>query len=1062
MVALAVAVVLYGLYVLTRAKFEVFPEFSPTQVVIQTEAPGLSAELVETLVSQPIESAVSGVVGLQLLRSQSIPGLSVVTIVFDEGLDIYRNRQLTTERLATLAGKLPAGIVPKVTPLTSSASTVLGVGITAKTRSLVELRTVADTLIKPHLLQASGVADVNVFGGKLRQWQIQAQPEHLLRFGLSLAELIEAARRATGVAGTGYIENQNQRIIVNVDAQALDPRSLEHVVVGLASGEGARPITLGEVARVVEAAAPSISAAAINSVPGVFFMVQGQLGADTRVVTERLQQALNEIDGVLARQGIELHRDLFRPADFIDTAVKNVRRDLLIGSALVVGILFLFLFNLRTAVISAAAIPVSLIAAVIILEAFGMSLNIMVLGGLAIALGEVVDDAIIDTENIFRRLRENRLLAQARPAHQVVFDASLEVRSSVVYATFIVALVFVPLLTLGGIAGKLFSPLGLAYILAILASLVVALTLTPALSFLLLTGKDAQAKDPPLIAWLQPGYRRTLAWIERHPVAIIFSVGLVLAAGVGMLPLFGAEFIPPLKEGHYIVHMSTVPGTSEQESLRIGQRVAQRIGAIRGVRSVVQWVGRAESGADTFGTHYSEFEVEIGQLPGADQRRIYREMRAALGEIEAGEEDDAAAEKSVVKGNEPALAEDDEASAAAAPKSENLQQAQGFLGVNFAINTFLTERIGETIAGYAAPVVVNVFGTDLDLLDRDVRQVAGVLAEVRGAQDVQLLAPPGAPQLNIRLRPEKLRALGLAPLDVLDAVRTVYDGMPVGQVYQAGQVIDLVVTLDAAKRTDLTRAGTLALRARTGRMVTLADVADIAQTNGRYKVLHEGGKRLQTVTASVRNRDVEAFVDDLRQRLRSVRLSAGNYVAVTGAAQAQRQAREELLVHSSLAAVGIFLLLYIAFNNLRNLVITFVNLPFALVGGVAAVLATGGWVSLGSLVGFVTLFGITLRNSIMLVSHYQHLVQNEGAPWNAATAQRGAQERLPSILMTALVTALGLLPLALGSGEPGREIEGPMATIIVGGLITSTILNLLVLPTLLLHFGRFSKQLFRG
>jgi Cu/Ag efflux pump CusA len=1057
-VALAIAVVLYGLYVLTRAKFEVFPEFSPTQVVIQTEAPGLSAELVETLVSQSIENAVAGVVGLQLLRSQSIPGLSVVTIVFDEGSDIYRNRQLTAERLATIAGKLPAGVVPKVTPLTSSASTVLGVGITSTTRSLVELRTVADTLIKPHLLQASGVADVNVFGGKLRQWQIQAKPEQLLRFGLSLNDLSEAARRASAVAGTGYIENQNQRIIVNVDAQALDPRSLEQVVVA-AAAEGARPITLGEVARVVEAPAPSISAAAINSVPGVFFMVQGQLGTDTRVATQRLQRALDEIETVLKQQGIELHRDLFRPADFIDTAVNNVRRDLLIGSALVVGILFVFLFNLRTAMISAAAIPVSLIAAVIILDAFGMSLNIMVLGGLAIALGEVVDDAIIDTENIFRRLRENRLLTQPRPAQHVVFDASLEVRSSVVYATFIVALVFVPLLTLGGIAGKLFSPLGLAYILAILASLVVALTLTPALAYLLLTRKDLHAKDPPLIAWLQPGYRRALAWVERHPVAIIFSVGLVLAAGVGMLPLFGGEFIPPLKEGHYIVHMTTVPGTSEQESLRIGQRVAQRIGAIRGVRSVVQWVGRAESGADTFGTHYSEFEVEIGQLPGADQRRIYREMRAALGEL--GQAKPAAAPVgSATQGGSQQDGDKDDDDEHPAARDGAQAGGAGFMGANFAVNTFLTDRIGETIAGYAAPVVVNVFGSDLDLLDRDVRQVAGLLSEVRGAQDVQLLAPPGAPQLNIRLRHDKLAMLGLAPLDVLDAVRTVYDGMPVGQVYLANQVVDVVVTLDPAKRIDIMRAGAVPLRARGGKLSTLAEVADIAQVNGRYKVLHEGGKRLQTVTAGVRNRDVESFVAEFLRRAGTLRLSPGNYISVTGAAEAQRQAREDLIVHSALAAVGIFLLLYIAFNNLRNLVITFVNLPFALVGGVAAVLAAGGWVSLGSLVGFVTLFGITLRNSIMLVAHYQHLVQNEGASWDAATAQRGAQERLPSILMTALVTALGLLPLALGSGEPGREIEGPMASIIVGGLVTSTLLNLLVLPTLLLHFGRFNKQRF--
>jgi Cu/Ag efflux pump CusA len=599
-----------------------------------------------------------------------------------------------------------------------------------------------------------------------------------------------------------------------------------------------------------------------------------------------------------------------------------------------------------------------------------------------------------------------------------VLAASLEVRSSVVYATFIVALVFVPLLTLGGVAGKLFAPLGLAYIFAILASLVIAVTLTPALCYLLLARAKLKAQDPPFVRWLKPRYLSVLGRIERYPGRVISVTGIVIAIGIGLLPLFAGQFIPALREGHYIMHMSAVPGTSEAESLRIGRKVSQAIGSIKGVRSVAQWVGRSKNGADTFGTHYSEFEVEIGALAGSEQVRILHEIRETL----------------------------------------SGQRGGAFPGVTFAVNTFLTERIEETITGYAAPFVVNLYGSSLDLLDRDALAIAAELAGVPGARDVQIQAQPGAPQLSIRLRHERVAALGLQLLTVLEAVQTAYEGAQAAQIFRGNQIIDLVVMLDPSQRNRINQVSALPLRNPDGRLIRLGDIADIEVTGGRYKILHAGGRRIQTVTASVEGRDIEQFERDARARIgASVKLSEGNYVAYAGTAQAQAQARSDLLLHSALAGIGIFLLLYIAFNNLYNLLITFVNLPFALIGGVIAVFASGGWMSLGSLVGFVTLFGITLRNSIMLVSHYQHLVQVEGLPWNADTALRGAAERLPSILMTALVTALGLMPLALGSGEPGREIEGPMATIIVGGLATSTLLNLLVLPAILLHFGRFSS-----
>ena len=1024
-IALATLAIIYGIFSLTRSNLDVFPEFAPTQIVIQTESPGLSAELVESLVTQPIESSIAGTVGIESMRSQSIPGLSIVTIIFDEGTDIYRNRQVVAERLATLNTRLPQGIIPNITPLTSSASTVLGFGMTSETLSLMELRTIADWTVVPHLMAVPGVADVNVFGGEVRQFQIQVDPAKLIQYGISLQQVREAAEKATGVRGTGYIENNNQRIIINTEGQALNPQVLGQTTL---LHRGGQTIRLADIGQVVEGAAPSISAAAINGVTGIYLSVQGQLGANTHAVTGAIEKALREIRPALQAEGVELHKGLFRPDNFIDTAIEGVRTDILIGSVLVIAVLFLFLFNVRTAFISATAIPLSLLTAIIVLYEFGMGINIMVLGGLAIALGEVVDDAIIDAENIFRRLRENRLTDQPLPAYRIVYDASMEVRKSVVYATFIVALVFVPLLTLGGVGGKLFAPLGIAYIAAILASLVVALTVTPAMCYLMLGKARLDKGDPPVIRSIKSGYVKLLHRIETHYKVILGVSLLLISLGIGILPLFKSQFIPGLHEGHYIMHMTAVPGTSEQESLRLGKKVYEVLKEIDGVKSVAQWVGRAQNGADTFGTHYSEFEIEIGMLSGDEQRRILEEIREAISGEEVDTDGDGVAEA-------------------------------GFVGTNFAINTFLTERIEETISGYAASVVVNIYGQDLDALDRDAQAIAGILAGTDGGTDIVVQSPPGTPQLVVRLRPERMAAWGLQPLDVLDTVRSAYESVPVSQVYQGNRVIGISVVMAPEARNSVTEVSKLPIITNEGKILQLSDIADITQENGRSKILHAGAKRIQTVTANVSGRDVERYVAEVKERIaKEVSITPGNYLSFTGQAEEQAQARQDLMIHAMLAIIGIFLMLYIAFGRLRNLMLTFLNLPFALIGGILAVMFTGGWISLGSLVGFVTLFGITLRNSIMLVSHFQHLVDYEGCIWGLETAIRGASERLPSILMTALVTALGLLPLAAGSGQPGREIEGPMATIIVGGLVTSTILNLLILPTVMLHFGRFEKQ----
>jgi CzcA family heavy metal efflux pump len=999
----------YGVYDLSRAGLDIFPEFSPKLVIVQTEAPGLSAEQVEILVTQPIENAVSGLIGLSYVRSESIQGLSIVTAIFEDDTDRYRNRQQVTERLAAVTSLLPPGAGPPVAvPLASSSATILTMGVTSPSRSLMDLRAIVDYTVVPRVLSVAGVADVNVFGGDEKELQIQVRPEDLRRFGLGLDDVVHAAARATGIGGGGFIENENQRITLRTVGQPLSAEDLAQVVL---LREGGYSITLGDVAQVGYAPAPPIGAASVNRQPGIVMMVIGQFGANTLTVSRRVEQALKELERTLAQDDVQLYPTLFRPANYIETSVHNLSGHLLVGGAFVITVLFLFLFNMRTAFISAIAIPLSLLAAVIVLRRYGVNLNIMVLGGLAIALGEVVDDAIIDTENIFRRLRENRALSQPRAASEVVFEASMEVRGSVVYASFIVALVFVPLLTLGGVAGRLFSPLGVSYILAILASLATALTVTPALCQLLLGRARLSARDPPLIRWLKPVYGFLLRALTRVPLLTLLASLGICAVGVLILPALGGRFLPELREGHYIVHTTSMPGTALKETIRLGNELQRRFREVPGVLSVSQFAGRAERSADTFGSHYAEYEVDLAPLSGREQQRVLDELRSILG---------------------------------------------SFPGILFEVNTFLTERVDETVSGYTSPVVVNIFGKDLDTLDNKAAEIAAIMRRIRNATDVQVRSPAGMPALQARLRLDELPSVGMQPLAVIEAMQTAFEGRVVGKVYEGNRSYDIAVIVEREARDDPEDIAHLPLRTPDGLMVTLDQVADIQQTSGRYNILHRSAQRLQTVTCNVVGRDYSAFMEELRARVRSdVQFDADTYPEFTGSAVEQAVAREELILHSLFASIGVLVLVYVAIASFRHLIIILLNLPFSLLGGVMAAIAGGATLSVGSMVGFVTLFGITVRNSIMLVSHYRHLVEEEGHDWNRETAIRGAQERLPSILMTALVTALAMLPIAVNSDNPGREIMGPMASIIIGGLASSTILNLLILPTVLLRWGRF-------
>ena len=1010
-IALALALLAWGSYVASRAPLDVFPEFVAPQVTIQAEAPGLSAEQVEVLVTRPVESAVNGASDLESVRSESIQGLSVVTAVFKDGSNIYLARQALAEKLGTLARQLPDGVrAPTLSPLTSSTMDLLKIGLVSEKMSGRDLRTFVDWTLKPRLLAVQGVAGVKVFGGEVEQLQVQVLPEKLAAFDLTMTDILDAAKLATGVRGAGFIDTPGQRIVIQTDGQMFTPAELGEVVLR----KGAPVVRMRDVARVVLGAEPKIGDTLIMGRPGVLVTMASQYGANTLTVTYALEEALAELKPVFASKGIKLYDHLHRPATFIETALGHVQDSLLIGGALVGIVLILFLLDLRIAFISFVSIPLSLLTAVLILDWFGVSLNTMTLGGFAVAIGVVVDDAIIDIENILRRLRENAANPVPRPLWRVVLDASLEVNNSVVYATFIVAVVFLPVLTMSGLQGRFFAPLGVAFILSIMASLGVALTVTPAMALVFLS-RSAAHDEPRWVRFLKTVHRDWVLLFARRPVLTVLAA-LVLVAGACLLvPFFGGELLPEFREGHFVIGLKARPGMSLEESLRTGKRLSDMMLANEHIATVEQQVGRAEAGEDTWGPNQSEFHVELkrGVTPAEEV-----ETQALLRDM-----------------------------------------LKDFPGVQSEVMTFLGDRIAETISGETAAVVVNVFGEDLDQIDGVARKISTELSAVKGHADVQVKAPPGAPVLAVHLRPERLTQFGFRPLEVLEAVETAFQGADVAQMVRGNRIHELAVILADEARRDPETVGDLLLTNGDGLRMPLRQLADVELTNGRPSIQHDGARRRQTVTCNVEKRDVSSYVAEARKRVdEKVKLPGGVYLEWSGAAEEQKKAKRELIIHFSVALVGILILLSLVFRRASHVGLVLANIPFALVGGVLAVFASGGSTSIGSWVGFVTLFGISTRNSIMLISHYEHLVEKEGAPWSIETVARGAGERLVPILMTALVTALGVLPLALGSGEAGREIEGPMAIVILGGLITSTALNLLVLPALAWKWGHFSAD----
>jgi CzcA family heavy metal efflux pump len=1001
----ALLLLVYGGVVLRHAKFDVFPDFVPAQAEIQTEAPGLAADQVEQLVTRVIEQAVNGAAGVTSVRSESIPGLSIVQVVFAEGSDPYRARQVVSEAVAETTANLPQGVKPPaVAPLTSSTMDLLKVGFTSDKLSPMDLRTLVDTVIRPRLLSTPGVARATVYGGQIRRLEVRVRPDDLAARGLAFSDVTNAVRASTGVSGGGFIDTDQQRILVTPNGQA---RRAEDVASApIATADGAN-VHIGDVAEVVDGPAPLNGDALVMGKPGVMVSMSSQYGANTLQATQAVEAALAELKPSLDAQGVVLSGGLHRPANFITTALGGIADDLAIGAVLIAIVLFAFMRDARTVLVSFVSIPLSLLAAIIVMSTLGWTINTMTLGGLAVALGVVVDDAVIDVENIVRRLRT---APAGSVPEETILHASLEVRAPVIYATLVVAFVLLPVLLLHGLQGAFFSPLAAAFILATLASLAVAVVVTPPLTLLLL--RKARLHDEPrALVGAKDWHDRVLEKICARPnLAVIAAVVATVLTGAGLV-WFKSELLPAFKESHFVLGVSGPPGTSLGAMRTYGEAITKDLLAIPGVQSAEQQIGRAEGGEDTWGTNKSEFHVELKpRLKAAEQDRIEKSIHTVL---------------------------------------------DAYPGLTTEVLTFLGDRIGETLTGETASLAINVYGPDLDQIDAAAAQIAALVKTLPGAKDVQAPTPPVAPGVRVDLDFARMARYGLSASEVMDAVQTAYEGSVPAQIYDNARVVQIAVTTPPDDRRDPEAVGDLVLRGANGVTVPLKSVARVALADGRTSISHEGGLRREVVTANPDPKDVQAVTKAAQAAISArIKLPPGVYVAYAGTAEGARAARNELLFNILLAAGGVVALLLLAFGNGRAVGLILGSAPFALVGGVAAVALTGASLSLGSLVGFVTLFGIAARNAILLVSHAEHLVAVEGQEWSLATVIRATRERVTPIAMTALVTALGLLPLAIQTGQAGREIQGPMAIVILGGLVTSTLMSLFLLPSLVWRFGR--------
>jgi CzcA family heavy metal efflux pump len=1021
-VAGAAALMFFGITDLRHMAVDVFPEFAPPIVEIQTPCLGLSAAEVEEFVSVPLEQALNGVPGLDVMRSKSVSQLSSIELVFKQGADPFQARQLVSERLSIVAPTLPTWASPPfMIPPLSATRRVMMIGMTSKNLNLIQMSTTAYWNVRQRLLRVPGVANVAIWGEQLEQLHVQVDPNRLQGANVSLDKVMEVTADALdagllrfsegGFIGTGgFIETANQQLGVRNVLPIVTPADLAQVPIAVRDGKALR---LGDVANLVTDHPPLIGDAVVNGGPGLLLIVDKFPWANAVDVTNGVNAALDQLRPGLP--GITFDPTIFRQATFIEMAIHNLANALLLGCLLVVLVLGFFLFEWRSALISLVAIPLSLIGAGFVLYLRGATVNTMVLAGLLIAVGVVVDDAIIDIENIVRRLRQYRKEGTTKSTPAIILEASLEVRSAIIYATLIDVVAIAPILFMSGLSGSFFRPLAISYGLAVLASMLIALTVTPALGLILLRNAPIERRDSPLVRWLQRGYDRVLGRTLTRPLPTYLGVGTVVLIGAMMVPHLGQSLLPDFKERDFLIGWATKPGTSQPETTRIVTQVSHELQSIPGVRSFGGHIGQALLAEEVVGVDFAENWISV------DPKADYDETVAAIQKV-----------------------------------------IDGYPGLQRELLTYLKEKTEEVLTGSGHPIVVRIFGPDLNVLRAKADEVAEALSDVPGLVDLHRELQTDVPEVQVKVNLAAAQRYGLKPGDVRRAASTMVASEEVGDIFRDGKAYDVHVWSTPETRASLTSIRDLPLDTPDGGHVRMGDIADVALLPTPNSIKHENGFRRIDVTADVRGRDLGSVTRQVEQRLGKIHFPLEYHPHVLGEYAERKAVQGRLQIFGLAAALGVFLLLLASFRNWRLALLSFLTLPSALVGGVLAAYAGGGVISLGSLVGFFTVLGIAARNGIMLINHYQHLEQYEGETFGPGLVIRGARERLAPILMTSLATGLALVPLVIAGSIPGHEIEHPMAVVILGGLVTSTLLNLFVVPALYLRFGSRNLPSYRS
>lgn len=987
---------------------DVFPDLTAPTVTVLAEAHGMAPEEVETLVTFPIETAVNGASGVRRVRSSSAQGIAIVWVEFDWGTDIFRARQIVSEKLQLVTPQLPGDIDPPVlAPITSIMGEVLLIGMTSEEHTPMEVRSAADWIVRKRLLSIEGVSQVIPIGGQVKQYQVRVHPEAMRSYGVTLHEVVEAAAGSNENAAGGIYQESGREVLIRGIGRARTVDDIARTVVTTRSGA---PVLLRDVADIEIGPAPRFGAASVNAEPAVILSIQKQPNANTLTLTERIDEELAAIQAQLPA-GMQIDRGIFRQASFISLAVDNVIEALRDGAILVVIILFLFLWNLRTTGISVLAIPLSLAVAVLAMKLLGITINTMTLGGMAIAIGALVDDAIIDVENVFRRLKQNRLqpTEAQRPALRIVYEASKEVRGPILNATLIITIVFLPLFFLSGVEGRMLRPLGFAYITSILASLAVAVTVTPTLCYYLLPKSKVMEQEGEswLVEHLKGAYAKTLHFVMDRTRLVIGAAVVLLLVTLAAFPFLGRGFLPEFQEGTLVISAVTVPGTGLDTSDEMGRRLERIVLAHPAVLGTSRRTGRAELDEHAQGANAAEVDVRL-DLSVAELDEVLEDLRADL---------------------------------AAIP------------GTNITIGQPIGHRIDHMLSGTRASIAIKLFGPDLYELRRLAERIRTTIEAVPGVVDLSVEQQADVPQLRIYANRQAMATYGVTPGRLAEAVDVAFAGEAVSEIREGQEKYDLVVRFDEASRGSVERVRSALVDTPLGPKVSLDVLAEVREERGPNTISREKVQRKIVISSNVAGRDVGSVVEDIQQEVQqNVALPEGYFIEYGGQFESARQATRTITLLSILSILLIFLILYQEFASTRAALLIMVNLPLALTGGLVAIfLFLEGELNVAALVGFITLFGIAVRNGILLVSHYLQLL-GEGKTLRDAVFQ-GSMERLNPILMTALTAGLALIPLALGGGEPGKEIQTPMAIVILGGLLTSTFLNMVVVPALFLRFG---------